>query len=217
MFDESTVMRAYRRRPINVDAIRWTGENEAAVIEMVGAGNFHAIDESDRINLDDPEATGSLLSTAHRNWVDFYTGNWVVRNSERVFALDDETFQDTYEPMPADVEAEPIWRAGNHNGRTLYRNGECVGQVDTPKLGAQVVAALNAKQARTQPPNMTDADRSALRLRPAEREVVRRAKAWAAWFAESYARAADAGGAELALTDGVAALLRVEREIIDAV
>lgn len=37
----------------------------------------------------------------------------------------------------------PTWRIGRKVGRTLYRNDELVGVMDTPELAAQVVAALD--------------------------------------------------------------------------
>lgn len=38
---------------------------------------------------------------------------------------------------------EPRWRVGRTLGRTLYREGRCVGMVDSPELAAEIVAALN--------------------------------------------------------------------------
>ncbi len=35
------------------------------------------------------------------------------------------------------------WRVGRKLGRTLYRDGTCVGMVDTPELAAAIVAAMN--------------------------------------------------------------------------
>lgn len=45
---------------------------------------------------------------------------------------------------PAPVSATPRWRVGTKLGRTLYRDGVCVGMLDTPELAREVVAALNA-------------------------------------------------------------------------
>lgn len=38
---------------------------------------------------------------------------------------------------------EPRWRVGRTLGRTLYRDGQCVGMVDTLEVAAEIVAALN--------------------------------------------------------------------------
>jgi hypothetical protein len=51
------------------------------------------------------------------------------------------------EPGPS-TAIEPRWRVGRTLGRTLYRDGVCVGIVDTPEIAAEIVAACNA--ARTQ-------------------------------------------------------------------
>jgi hypothetical protein len=37
----------------------------------------------------------------------------------------------------------PQWRVGTKLGRTLYRDEQCVGMVDTPELAAGIVAAMN--------------------------------------------------------------------------
>lgn len=39
--------------------------------------------------------------------------------------------------------AEPRWRVGTKLGRTLYRDDQCVGMVDTRELAAEIVAAMN--------------------------------------------------------------------------
>ena len=39
--------------------------------------------------------------------------------------------------------SEPRWRVGRKLGRTLYRDDECIGMVDTRALAAQIVDAMN--------------------------------------------------------------------------
>jgi hypothetical protein len=39
--------------------------------------------------------------------------------------------------------SEPRWRVGRKLGRTLYRDGRCVGMVDSPELAAEIVSSLN--------------------------------------------------------------------------
>ena len=38
---------------------------------------------------------------------------------------------------------KPRWRVGTKLGRTLYRNEQCVGIVDSRELAAEIVAAMN--------------------------------------------------------------------------
>jgi hypothetical protein len=35
-----------------------------------------------------------------------------------------------------------IWRVGTKLGRTLYKDGQCVGMVDTPELASEIVSAM---------------------------------------------------------------------------
>lgn len=41
------------------------------------------------------------------------------------------------------VESGARWRVGRKLGRTIYRDDECVGMVDTPEIAAAIVAAMN--------------------------------------------------------------------------
>lgn len=41
------------------------------------------------------------------------------------------------------MTAIDAWRVGRHVGRTIYRNDQLVGLMDTPELADQVVKALN--------------------------------------------------------------------------
>ncbi|MCX5601583.1 hypothetical protein OOK29_25875 [Streptomyces phaeochromogenes] len=66
-----------RKRPVDVDTIQWTGENEAAVQAFAGSGNFHTVDEDDRI--EDPDITAEVWDTLHCTWVGTKTGQHVVR------------------------------------------------------------------------------------------------------------------------------------------
>lgn len=43
------------------------------------------------------------------------------------------------------------WRVGTKLGRTLYRDEVLVGMVDTPEIAVEIVAAMNADEARFAP------------------------------------------------------------------
>lgn len=66
----------YRRRPIEVRAIRWTGRNEAEVRAL--CSGFYAIDEEDRANCDDPDATAEGPVGPHGNRGLLFDGDWIV-------------------------------------------------------------------------------------------------------------------------------------------
>lgn len=89
-------VRRFRKRPVTVSAILWTGDNEAHVREFTD-GLFNAVDPEDRA--DDPDITGEVLDKLHSTWVGVKTGHWVVRGIKGEFyPLDDEVRLDTYDP-----------------------------------------------------------------------------------------------------------------------
>lgn len=45
--------------------------------------------------------------------------------------------------------ANENWRVGSKLGRTLYRDGICVGMVDSPEIAAEIVEAMDAVRARS--------------------------------------------------------------------
>lgn len=60
---------------------------------------------------------------------------------------------------PAPTSAEPTWRVGRKLGRTLYRDGECVGMVDTAPMAEAIVEAMNgARPAPVVARERTDAE-----------------------------------------------------------
>ncbi|MDX2749612.1 hypothetical protein PV413_03405 [Streptomyces scabiei] len=96
----------YRRRPVAVDTIQWTGDNEAEVQAFTGRANFYALDPADRENSDDPAATATVFDNLHSTWVLVYTGQHIVRGVKReYYPIAEDVLAETYEP--ADTEARP--------------------------------------------------------------------------------------------------------------
>lgn len=90
-------MTRFRVRHAFIDAIQWTGSNEAEIATFTG-GDFHAVDEEDRS--DDPDATGALLESVHSTWVGVIPGAWVVRGGTGLFFKCGELdFEDAYEAV----------------------------------------------------------------------------------------------------------------------
>lgn len=88
----------YRKRPIPVSAVQWTGENLDEMTQLAGF-NFSTIDPEDRE--DDPEMTGQVLDSLHSTWIPMRTGDWVIRGIKGEFyPCNAEVFAQSYEPMP---------------------------------------------------------------------------------------------------------------------
>lgn len=71
----------------------------------------------------------------------------VYRSDGGLYTFDEEKV--TCPACRANKASTPIWRVGKTLGRTLYKNEELVGLLDTPELAAEVVQAMN-KEAVTQ-------------------------------------------------------------------
>ncbi|HEY6115939.1 MAG TPA: hypothetical protein VI172_08275 [Candidatus Dormibacteraeota bacterium] len=71
----------YQRRVVQVQAVQWTGENAAELRELFGS-DFHVLDEQDRANSDDPDATAELIEIPDARWRLMYVGDWAVKESD---------------------------------------------------------------------------------------------------------------------------------------
>ncbi|WP_416975631.1 hypothetical protein [Streptomyces sp. 4F14] len=100
----------YRKLPVEVDTIQWTGDNEADVRAFTGgASRFYALDAEDREGSDDPEATATVYDKLHSTWVLVYTGQHIVRGVKGEFyPIAEDVLAETYERVqgdPASTEA----------------------------------------------------------------------------------------------------------------
>lgn len=88
-------MARYRQLPVEVEAIEWTGDNEAELIAFTG-NRFQALDPEDRT--DDPDATGAVFDVLHSTWVLVYPGQHVVRGVRGEFyPIAQDVLAETYE------------------------------------------------------------------------------------------------------------------------
>jgi hypothetical protein len=83
-----------------VQAIQWTGDNEAEVRELAG-GAFGAVSDPG----DDPDVTAELLTTRHSVWELIYTGDWIIMAPDGdLFCATDDEFQRVYVPWRPVIE-----------------------------------------------------------------------------------------------------------------
>lgn len=89
----------YRTKPFEIEAIQWTGDNEAEV-QTLAPGKFYALTENDRLNADDPDATAEVFDYLHSTWVLVFDGQWVIKGMKGEFyPCDDEVFRTKYEAI----------------------------------------------------------------------------------------------------------------------
>ncbi|MDQ0371565.1 hypothetical protein [Catenuloplanes indicus] len=92
------MIRTYRKRPVEVQAVEWTGDNEGEIYDWSG-GNFRAVDVEDRG--DDPDITGEVYDRLHSTWVGVKAGHSIVRGVQGEFyPIAADVLAETYEPVP---------------------------------------------------------------------------------------------------------------------
>ena len=87
----------YRKKPIEVDTIQWTGGNEAELVEFT-RHQFEAVPAEDRA--ENPDITAQVFDELHSTWVGVYTGHHIVRGVKgEYYPIDPEVLAETYEPI----------------------------------------------------------------------------------------------------------------------
>ncbi|CAL9598641.1 hypothetical protein [Streptomyces sp. enrichment culture] len=110
----------YRKRPVEADTLQWTGDNEAELIAFT-SNNFHALDDTDRENSDDPDATATVYDKLHSTWILVYTGQHIVRGVKgEYYPIAEDVLAETYEPAPS-APPEPAPAERDSRPRTHIR------------------------------------------------------------------------------------------------
>jgi hypothetical protein len=90
----------FRKKPVEVEAVRWTGENTNEVLDFTGDAYFDPIPEENRGDLSDPDATAAVFDKLHSTWVLLYNGDWVIRGVQgELYPCRADVFEATYEPV----------------------------------------------------------------------------------------------------------------------
>jgi hypothetical protein len=88
----------FRKKPVEVQAVQWTGDNEAELVAFAGV-DFQAVCPEDRG--DDPDQTAAVMDTLHNTWVRVYTGQWIIKGVKGEFyPIAEDVLAETYEPVP---------------------------------------------------------------------------------------------------------------------
>lgn len=96
-------MPRFRKKPVEVDAVQWTGTNaqEVNLFARGGAG-FDVLSDEDRGNCNDPQATAMVYDVLHSTWVLVRDGDWLIKGVKGEFyPCRDSVFRETYEAVDA--------------------------------------------------------------------------------------------------------------------
>lgn len=84
----------YRKKPVEVEAVRWTGDNADEMSAWMGA-DFDVLDPADAT--DDPDQTATIFVDANSRWLGIVTGEWVIRDRLGFYPCKAEMFEVAYE------------------------------------------------------------------------------------------------------------------------
>ncbi len=94
----------FRKRPVEVTAVEWSGNNFDEVTALTGPTNFDTVEPEDRG--DDPEITAQVFDKLPSTWVGVKTGQWIIRGVVGEFyPIDPGVLADTYERVESDPGA----------------------------------------------------------------------------------------------------------------
>src|SRR5258708_3745395 len=78
-----TEITVWRKRPVEVSAVQWTGGNIGDVFELTGCEYFDSVDAVDL--LAEPNITAHVFDKLHSTWVGVKDGQWIIRGVKGEF------------------------------------------------------------------------------------------------------------------------------------
>lgn len=89
----------FRKRPVVIAAMQWTGDNEREIREWCGPSMFGALQPAVHR---DPEITAEVLDSLHSTWVGVKTGQWIIRGVKgELYPIDEAVLAETYDRVEA--------------------------------------------------------------------------------------------------------------------
>lgn len=90
----------WRKKPVEVEAVQWTGANLDEVQALTGSSDFCPVEPEDRG--EGPDQTAEVYDKLHLTWVRVYDGQWIIKGVKGEFyPCADDVFRETYEPVTA--------------------------------------------------------------------------------------------------------------------
>jgi hypothetical protein len=115
----------FRKRPVVIEAIRWTGDNAEEIKAFVGVR-----DNGESRFLLPGEISGAwehphVYEDLHETWVTVFPGHWVVKGTQGDFYLRaDDVFAETYESVDEPQVTKADWDAFRKESRAYLQKVE---------------------------------------------------------------------------------------------
>lgn len=91
--------KTYRKKPVEIQAIQWTGDNASDVREFAEPA-FAVLHDLDRELLNNPECTAELYVAANSVWMAIETGEWILQDERGFYPCKPDIFAQTYDEVP---------------------------------------------------------------------------------------------------------------------
>lgn len=93
MNEEKSMIRKFRKKPVEIEAVRWTGDNSDELKEFAVAC-FRPPLSFDSVR------TASVYDRLHDTWIQVYAGQWVVKGiAGEFYPIADDILELSYEPV----------------------------------------------------------------------------------------------------------------------
>ncbi|MFA5626282.1 MAG: hypothetical protein WC965_02240 [Thiohalomonadaceae bacterium] len=103
-------MKKFRKKPVAVEAMQWTGNNTGAVMEWAGERRNPDTGELELTFVPLAYLRPKLWVAANSAWVEVEPDEWFIRDARGVYPCKPDIFEATYEPAdtPARDEAAEL-------------------------------------------------------------------------------------------------------------
>lgn len=105
-----TVVKTYRKNPVENQAVQFTGENWAEMHEFTGHFTPVGRDIPMDVFLDYPTPVGDLVArlwvAANQQWLGIEIGEWVIQDKLGFYPCKNSVFQETHTEVTDDIEPE---------------------------------------------------------------------------------------------------------------
>lgn len=89
----------YRKKPVVIEAIQWSGENDAAVEDFTKI-QWNRVDPLDLEDEEEKDDKAQVFDVLHGTWVLMKEGDWVIKGLKGEFyPCTNEAFEASYEPI----------------------------------------------------------------------------------------------------------------------
>jgi hypothetical protein len=97
-------MRLYRKKPVVVEAMQWTGGNREEIIDWTGTHSGTGwVTEGEIMfplsNILGEVGNPRLHIAANNIWVELEPGEWIIKDARGFYPCKPEIFEGTYEPV----------------------------------------------------------------------------------------------------------------------